>query len=349
MKALDLAARARKGELGPVHLIVGSERLLVDRAVHALRRACVGDGPLGFNDDVFHGKGLTMTSVLSTARTVPMMAKTRFVLVRDAESIAPEELDKLVTYLDAPSPSTCLVLVADKLDGRTKVSKVLKSKGIWVDAEPLAPPAVKAFLLAEAQGRGHRLTSDATDALLDTLGGDLGALEDALERLSLYVGAGKPIDMDAVGACVSSTRVESIWALVDAVSASDRKRALQTTASLLADREAPLRILAMVARQLRIVAKMRQALADGQSPPEAAKAAGAPPFKARELAQAAKRFTMSELTASFDVLADTDLALKSSKRPDALILEEAVVRLAGTRARVSPQARLRQLRPAITS
>jgi DNA polymerase-3 subunit delta len=121
--------------------------------------------------------------------------------------------------------------------------------------------------------------------------------------------------------------VESIWALIDAVSARDRRTALKAAGSLLGDREPPLRILAMVARQLRLLGRARQALDDGASPDAAAAAAGAPPFKARELAYAARRMSMPDLRRAFRILAEADLAQKGGKCPAGLALEGAILEL----------------------
>jgi hypothetical protein len=38
----ELIDAAERGKFGPVQLLVGTERLFIDRAVTALRRACVG-------------------------------------------------------------------------------------------------------------------------------------------------------------------------------------------------------------------------------------------------------------------------------------------------------------------
>ena len=327
MEIEEVIERARKGEHEKVHVLSGAERFLVERATRLLRDACLGDGPAGFNDDVFHGRGLRAQTVLGAAKTLPMMATSRFVLVRDADQMDGAELDALVPYLDAPSPSTCLVLVADKLDKRTRLVKAATKHGFFTEAKELKGAQVRSFLIGEAKARGHGLTSEAAEAAADALGTDLAAIDDALERLSLFVGAGNAIDLAAVEACVTRVRTETIWALVDAVSLRDAKKAMGAAGSLLADREPPLRIMAMVSRQLRMVARMREALASGLRGPEAAKRAGAPPFKARDLTEAARRFTLSDLRLAFDILAETDLALKGSKRAGPVVLEEAVMRL----------------------
>jgi DNA polymerase-3 subunit delta len=189
---------------------------------------------------------------------------------------------------------------------------------------------LRSFVAQEAKARGVRIDSQAAAALVDAIGQDLAALDDALERLSLFVGGsatGATIDVAAVEACITRVRTESVWVLVDSLSAGDRARALGATASLLVDREPPLRIVSLAARQMRMLAKAREALADGATPAEAAQRAGAPPFKARELADAAKRFGWMDLANAFLTLAETDLELKGSYRQDGIVLEEAVVRL----------------------
>jgi len=339
MEIQELIAEARGGHFAPVFVLAGAERFLMERAVSLVRAACLGDGPAGFNDDLFHGSRLGADTALSAARTLPMMAPVRFVLVRDADEMAASELDRLCDYLLDPSPSTCLVLTATKLDGRTRFARTAKEQGALVAAEPLKDSAVRAFVLTECRARGHTLDRTAAEALADALGNDLSAIDDALERLSLFVGEGEPIGSDAVASCVTRIRTDSIWALVDAVSLRDQGRALAAAASLLGDREPPLRVLAMVARQLRMVAKMREALAAGLRGPEAARRAGAPPFKARDLTEAARRFSFSDLRDAFRTLADTDRALKGSRRPPGVVMEEAVLRLCAPRNAGAAQAR----------
>lgn len=327
MDIVALLRSARAGELRPVYAVVGEERFLADRAVQILRRRTMEGGIEGFNDDVFQGKGLSGRAVAEAARTMPMMAERRFVLVRNADEMAAAEMDALGEYLDDPSPSTVMVLLAEKLDGRSRFAKAAKKHDVWIDAAPLKPPQARAFAESEAKERGHTLGPEAANALVDAIGTDLAAMHDALERLSLFVGQGAAIDLAAVEACVTRVRTESVWVLVDAVSERNAAKATFAAGSLLADREPPLRILALLSRQIRMLAKVREALDHGAPPDEAARVAGAPPFKARELAGTAKRFRAGDFERAYRVLADTDLALKGSKRPGDVVLEQAVLAL----------------------
>ncbi|MDH5493697.1 MAG: DNA polymerase III subunit delta, partial [Myxococcales bacterium] len=241
MQIDTLIDKARAGSFGRVHLLLGAERFLIERAIRLLRAAAVGDGIPGFNEDLFIGKGTRGDPVVSAAKTLPMMGGTRFVLVRDVDQMDAAGQALLGEYLLEPVESTCLVLTAKKLDGRGKLSKNAKKGRYIVDAKPLKGGALRSFASAEASARGHRLEPAAAAALVDALGDDLAALDDATERLSLFVGEGRPIDVSAVEACVSRIRIDSIWALVDAVSLRDAGRALSAANSLLGDREPPLK------------------------------------------------------------------------------------------------------------
>lgn len=346
---LELTDAAKRGEAPAFVLIVGTERLLAERAVEALRTAALAEGPSGFNEEVFHGRELgggRVAHVVSAARTLPMMAKRRFVLVRDlhllpaarrkskddpedgeATSSGSADLDALAEYAKKPVDSACVVVTAEQLDGRSKLVSASKKRGAFFEARPLYEREVGGWAQREARARGHAASDDAIATLVAMLGADLSAIDDALERISLFVGPGKPIDVEAVEQTVARLRVSTIWELVDAIGARDTRLASTALASIVASREPALKVLAMVTRQVRIVARMRDRLADGLAPQEAAVAAGAPPFKARELSASARRFSSDDLAGAFTALATADRALKGSKVPDGVVLSDLVLAL----------------------
>ncbi len=313
-------------DIGSIYVLVGGESLMVDRAFNQLRAACA-PFTAGFNEELFAGKGLTGDRVTTAARTLPMMGTKRFVGVRGVDAMAAAEQTALARYLEAPSGTTCLVLTAEKLDGRGALAKAAKAQNVIYQARPPRGSDFIRFAQQEATAGQHELSAEAASALVDSVGEDLSAISDAVERLSLFVGTGQPITEQAIEQAVARVRTESVWRLVDSLSTGNAKHALAAVTSLLSDREPPLKILALIARQLRMIAKMREALAGGKSDREACAAAGAPPFKARELKQAARRFRYHNLAHAFQIVAEVDVLLKSTKRPGAAVLTDAVLRI----------------------
>jgi DNA polymerase III delta subunit len=77
-----------------------------------------------------------------------------------------------------------------------------------------------------------------------------------------------------------------------------------------------LRLVGVLAWSARQLVKFESAVREGLAPPEAAARAGAPPFKARELAQQAKLFSRAELEHWLVHLAELDGALKGGTKRD---------------------------------
>ena len=271
------------------------------------------------------GQASSAARITDAARTLPVLESTARAGARRRRD-GRRRVDKLADYLEHPlrARASCC---SRKARWRTRLAKRVQKLDLLVEAAQLKLADLRGFVHAEALRRGQK--SRPCGAALIRHRHDLPAIDDALERLAVYVASTRCIDLAAVEACVTKVRVESIWALVDAVGMRDRRTALRSASSLLADREPPLRILAMVARQLRIVSRMQSALASGAPPQDAARMAGAPPFKARDLAAAARRFDRKSLAHAFAVLAQADLALKGSKRPPDVVLQGAILELTG--------------------
>jgi DNA polymerase-3 subunit delta len=336
--------QARKGQLLPVYLVAGEERLLRDEVVRELRSASLAGGVPAFNEDKFTAGEAEVDTILSAARTVPMMAARRFVLVRgaerwDASDAAAAAFDRLTEYAAAPVDSTCLLIVGSKIDGRRKLAAVAKKQGFLVACDPLDGRSLPGWIEARFATKGHSVDRDVAELLAALAGPDLSSLDDAVERLSLYAGPGAPIDEGAVGACVARVRTADTWALVDAVGARDLGRALRTLADAYDPRERGLPLLGALAWSFRQLARYQAAAEAGAPPDEAARRAGVfQPYRARELAAKARAIRPKEVERWMLLLAETDVALKSSRRAADSILEEMLTRLCRTETRGGARA-----------
>ncbi|MBS2018771.1 MAG: DNA polymerase III subunit delta [Deltaproteobacteria bacterium] len=338
-------AGAEKGDLLPVYLVVGEERLLRDQAIAAITKAALAGGLPEFNHDKFTAGEADVEKVLGATRTVPMMAKKRVVFVRGLErwdrsagddgaadegpigkSLPP--LDRIAEYAKTPIDSTCLLLVAEKLDGRRKLVAAAKKAGFLVDCAQLDAQKLPGWIRARAKAKGHAIEGDVADLIAEIAGPDLSYLDDVLERLSLYVGLGNPITEDAVSVNVTRVRLADTWKLVDAASTKDLGRVLALFADVYDPRDRGLPLVGAIAWSLRQLLKLEAALKQGASIDEAARRAGIyPAFRAREHAQKLKAFRPRELERWLVVVQETDLALKSSRRSADAILEEMFTRL----------------------
>jgi DNA polymerase-3 subunit delta len=325
--------RADKGDLLPVWLLVGEERLLRDQALDTIVKNALAGGLSEFNLDKFTAGEAPVDKVLAATRTVPMMAKKRVVVVRgidrwDAEGSDDPPLDRLAEYAKEPIDSTCLLLVAEKLDGRRKLVALAKKQGFIVDCATVDGQKLPGWIKARAKAKGHTIDADVAELIAEIAGPELSYLDDVLERLSLYVGPEQPITEDAVTVCVTRVRLADTWKLVDAASTKDLGRVLALFADVYDPRDRGLPLIGAIAWSLRQLLKLQNALESGAGIDEAARRAGIyPAFRAREHQQKLKAFRPRELERWLVIVQETDFALKSSRRSADAILEEMFTRM----------------------
>ena len=236
--------------------------------------------------------------------------------------------DKIAAYAQDPVPSTCLVITGEKLDGRRKLAAVAKKQGFLVDCQLLERGALPGWILEKCASKGNPIHRDVAEFLAEIAGPELAYVNDAVERLALYAGGDNPITEEAVRDCITRVRTADTWALVDAVGARDLGAALHMLADVYDPRDRGLPLLGALAWSIRQLLRLQLALAAGAGIEEAGRRAGVyPAFRARELAAKVKAFKGKELERWLLVLAETDVALKSSRRPADAILEDALTRL----------------------
>lgn len=339
---------AQEQKLRPVYLLVGEERHLEGKVVQALKAAATAGGIPGLNEDQVQAQESDVETALAAARTLPMMAKRRFVLVRGLEHWEPRDgadgkdkvspLDRLLEYAQNPSPSTTLVLLGGNLDKRRKLVTSARKDGWLVSCEALSRADLPGFIERAARERGNPLEPGVADLIAELAGPELGPVTDALERCCLYAGTAAAVTEDVVAECVVRLRAKTVWELVAAVSKRDPGAALSALAEVYDAQDRGLRLVGLLAWSTRQMLRFESALSEGASANDAAVRAGAPPFKARELAEQVKRIPRPDLERWLETLAELDYALKGgSKRPAKSVLEHGILKLCRSFTGLSPR------------
>jgi DNA polymerase-3 subunit delta len=158
------------------------------------------------------------------------------------------------------------------------------------------------------------------------VGNDLRLLDQELEKLLLYAGQ-RQITTNDVRALVSRARQESIFDLVDCVGQRQTDRALQLLHLMLEDGAVPLYLLAMLARQIRILIQVKELGAQGLTQPEMARRLKLHPFVVEKGVVQARNFIMAQLEAAHQHVLETDWAIKTGEVEDLVALDMLVVAL----------------------
>jgi len=290
----------------PIYVFHSEHPILIERAVSELRDEVVPPAARGFNYDVVEGKPKA-SQIVALAQTLPMMAASRMVFVRDLSLLPADEGETLLDYLGKPNPSTVIVALASKLDKRLKLFAQLSKKGFLHVLE--APRQLAGWVRDEAKAKGVKLDAGAVQRLVDAVGSDLSRLALTIEQLGLYT-AGKPVTSDDVDELVADTRERSVFELTDAIGAADQARALAAVAALCDQRESAVGVVVMLARHIRQLSLLHHMRTSQTPRNEWASRIGVPPFVVDKLVAQARSYSPRALAQATRRLAAADRALK---------------------------------------
>jgi DNA polymerase III delta subunit len=257
---LEVRKQIKLGKTGPLYLLEGDD--LQSRHDLALEFAAVVDeGLQAFNVQSFYaneagnasGRDQLIGALLSNARTLPMMAPRRVIMVHEADRLlAPKRVkeeddaepespkkgkrapaatpaEELEAYIEKPEPMTTLVFVSGPLDGNRRAVKLLRKHADCVDCGTLHDPREAAIWITKRL-ENDELTIEpkAIPLLLSSTGLTLGKIRPEVEKLILYAAGESVITIAHVREVViPREESEGTFALMDAVRDSNPAKALR--------------------------------------------------------------------------------------------------------------------------
>ena len=255
---------------------------------------------------------------------------------KSTESAAHGEAAQLLNGLGEVNDSCDLLLVENGLDKRRVIWKGFRIKhqdgerevpGLQaliaaktVAQEELTTPDAKAlpsWIQQRARARKIAIESRAVQLLATYVGGNLRQLDNELEKLSLYAGQ-RSITAEDVNLMVSDASEAMIWNLTDALSQRNPAKAMQSLQALRRGDAHPIYLLTMIARQYRVILKVKDAMRThaGANEFDIAKLVRESAYPVKKAMQQVGSYTFPELVDLLDRLVVADNAMKTGADPE---------------------------------
>jgi DNA polymerase III subunit delta len=248
------------GSPDPLYLLLGEDDVEKSALAHEFEDL-VEDELRAFNVETLHvGEATTgervaaaVSTLIDAARTLPMMAPRRVVIVFQAGSLlvpkresepaerALNELERLVT---TPEPQTTLVLVSSTIDKRSRMYKLLARHATLVECGAVEDLAdAERWIRARVTAAGAGIEPQAARLLAERCGTDVKRLRNDVERLLLYTLGQKVATVADVREIAGPGALQDDWAMTNAIEAGDAKAALRQLALLVESGAVPEKIL----------------------------------------------------------------------------------------------------------
>jgi DNA polymerase-3 subunit delta len=325
----DVLHSLEKGKLPPFYLFFGPGEFRLEKVLERIRASYIPESARDFNLEVFYGdRHGDPTEIINHARSAPFLADNRLLIIRRTEQFNGDQLEQFLPYLKKPSDSTCLIFIVSKPDFRKKFYHTIKALGMAVNFRELRDREVVPWIRKNAADIGLRIDHQACLYLQQVVGNRLRDLNAELEKLLLSYGEGE-ITVKKVKELVVHSRIYTIFELMNAISSKDCVRSLDILNRFLQEegrRDAPLGIIGMMNRQIRLLLKVKEVMGKGGDRRDVAKMLGAARFAMDEFIDHSRHWTEPELEKGLDLLYKADGHLKSSSRPRP-VLESLILSL----------------------
>jgi DNA polymerase-3 subunit delta len=261
------------------------------------------------------GQEANLERIQESITSLPFLASKKLVVLREPSSnkLVAERVEQF--FANIPE-TTDVIIVESKLDKRSIYYKFLKKETDFRDFPELDQSGLARWLVDAAKAQGATLNQVDARYLTERVGAQQQLLSGEVEKLSLY---NKHITRTTIDLLTEPTPQSTIFQLLEAAFAGNRKQALALYEEQRALKVEPVQIIAMLSWQLHVLAILKAA--GDRAPESIAKEARLNPFVVRKSQAIARKLSLSELkTLLADLLAidvkakrtsiDTDEALQ---------------------------------------
>lgn len=278
------------------------------------------------------GKMATPETIRAACSAMPFLAPVRLVLVESylASKPSKKDLDTLTDFLlSLPTFARLIFLEHKTVSVKNRLRKLAESdeNGFAKQFELPKGNEINRWIRRAVKERGGQMAPQAVNLLAINVGSDLQALENEVEKLTLYKGDQliQVGDVEKLGVFSADA---NIFELVDALGNRNGKKAVELLQQSLSEGSEPFQLFAMIVRQFRLIIQAKECAEAGLRPDDIANAVGMHVFVAKKVHKQAQSFSLDQLKRIYNYLLNIDIDAKTGKMEIGTALNLLVTSLA---------------------
>jgi DNA polymerase-3 subunit delta len=222
-----IIAEIKKKNFKPVYLLHGEEEYYIDLIADAIIENALEEHERDFNMSVNYGLDADAGALIADAKSFPMMAERRLVVLREAQAM--KNLADLESYLNQPSEQTIFVICHKHkaLAANKKIYKLIAKHGVVFKSEKIKDYFVVDKIIVIAKELGYPISQKAAMLLGEHLGTDLAKIHAELNKLSILVEKGSTINEVHIEENIGISKDYNMFELANAVGKRDVVKAMQ--------------------------------------------------------------------------------------------------------------------------
>ncbi len=317
----------KKKDIAPVYYFFGEEKFSMDRATDKVIEHTVQSEVRDFNLDIYYASDTDSIKVIDVARSYPMMSERRTIIVKEIQKWSTSHLNRIADYTKSPTPTTCMVLLANADNLRGKAYSTLKKNTATVEFKSLYDNQVGPWIKKYIEDRGNEITPQAIQLLHTYVGNSQMNLVNELEKVFLNLADGSRIQEADIQAVVGFSKEFNVFHLTKVIGQKNLEAGLLIINQLMEQGEPPtvmiIRLTNYFCTLLKVLAPQNIRKPDN----EIAKLAGVNFYFVKEYRSAARYYTPKKIEQAFLLLQQADRNLKTGYQTPNFIMQMLVYNL----------------------
>jgi DNA polymerase III subunit delta len=320
-----------QGKALPIYVCYGTEKYLQQEFINHIIDKLIEPEQRSFALSRYDLSETSLDTVLDDAETMPFLADKKIVIAKNAlfftgakeSTKVDHRIERLLEYMKSPVDFAVIIFVVDtdKLDERKKIVKALKDSQSAIPFLPLSVEELTRWVIRRAEKWGVTFADGAVDKFILFTGAQLQLLTAELEKLSLFVGPNGCVTGELISQLVVRSAEQNVFILMDEIVKQRLDNALSILHDLLKQREEPIKILLLIARQFRIMLQIKELERQGYSQQQIAGQIGAHPYAVKLASEQGRSYSLTKLSGMLSSLGELDFRMKIGKVDKALGLE----------------------------
>ncbi|RYE25727.1 MAG: DNA polymerase III subunit delta [Sphingobacteriales bacterium] len=281
-------------QYAPVYLIDGEEPYYLDLLTEQFENI-LSPEERDFNLMVLYGKDSDWADVVNACRRFPMFAERQVVILKDAAQL--KGFNELAGYLENPAPTTIFLIEHrfKKADGRSKVVKLAKEKGVHYQSDKIRDEQVPGWIQSYGKETNFTIGEREAQVLATYLGNDLQKIVNEIEKVRINVPGEKEITAELIQKYIGVSREYNVFEFPEALTNGDKDKLYRMLAYFVSNpKSAPMPLL--IGSFYNHFNKIYQAhFLVGKSDKDMAAALGTYPSRVREIMATANRWPLARV------------------------------------------------------
>ena len=314
----------------PVYLLFGEEPYFIDLVSDYIEENVLSEQEKEFNQTIVYGKDADAATVMSYARRYPMMSNYQVLIVKEAQAL--DDIEAFLPYVQAPVPSTILVLCYKygKVDKRKSLYKAIEKAGVVMESAYMYDNKIPDWINSYVAEKGYAVSPKAAALLGEFVGNELSKIVNELSKLFISMKPGEEITEELIERNIGISKDFNVFELQKALAKKDVFKANMIIRYFASNpRENPLVKIIPSLYSYFTKILIYHYLPD-KSKNNAAAALGVNPFFIQDYVTAAKNYPVNRCVAIVSILREYDLKAKgldNASANDGELMKEMVFRM----------------------